>query len=390
MTKTEQVACGILELIGAKQLRVGDKLPTMRDIAHAHEVSVFVASEAARYLEQHGIVEARVGDGTYVTDASPALLRGVQDGLRQAAPVPRVRGITVSAARQPVRTGLVAVLISETSSAFYGGYLRGILRNLERQGYGLLLSLTGPTGDFEDREVRRYMEDPAVRGFIIQTLHKRVVPEYLPELRERKLPVVLVGDQSFAGKTGYDRVSCDTGAGTAALMDYVLSQGHERVLYAEYAAFEPVDNHLRRETYRRVLTERGLEARSPLRLSHLCKADRVEALRDALSGDMRAPTALVCFNDRLALWAVQALRQLGKRIPEDVSVCGFDDREGMDLMNPPLTTVRWPREQAGEEAALVLTEKIAGRIALDDDRHLVLAPELIVRQSCGPAPVGAQ
>ena len=95
---------------------------------------------------------------------------------------------------------------------------------------------------------------------------------------------------------------------------------------------------------------------------------------------------MVCFNDRLALWAVQALRRLGKRIPEDVSVCGFDDREGMDLMNPPLTTVRWPREEAGEEAALVLTEKIAGRIALDDDRHLVLAPELIVRQSCGLAP----
>jgi LacI family transcriptional regulator len=92
-------------------------------------------------------------------------------------------------------------------------------------------------------------------------------------------------------------------------------------------------------------------------------------------------TALFAFNDISAIGAIQALRESGKRIPEDVSVIGFDDIQSASFQNPGLTTVRQPLRQMGVVAAETLLQRITARGKNSYPLEIVVRPELIVRQS---------
>jgi DNA-binding LacI/PurR family transcriptional regulator len=99
-------------------------------------------------------------------------------------------------------------------------------------------------------------------------------------------------------------------------------------------------------------------------------------------------TALVCASDLLALGAVRAVRRVGRAVPRDVSVTGFDDSTFMSLTEPPLTTVRQPIEAMGRAAVDVLAAVIEGAESSTDE--MLFEPELVVRGSTGPrAPSGS-
>jgi len=96
-------------------------------------------------------------------------------------------------------------------------------------------------------------------------------------------------------------------------------------------------------------------------------------------------TALFCFNDIAAIGAIRALKDAGLAVPEDVSVVGFDDIQSAAYSTPSLTTVRQPLFEMGKRGAQVLLQRIAKREA-DYPSEIVMAPELVVRESTGPAP----
>jgi LacI family transcriptional regulator len=95
----------------------------------------------------------------------------------------------------------------------------------------------------------------------------------------------------------------------------------------------------------------------------------------------KAFSALFAFNDISAIGAIQALRNAGKRVPEDVSVVGFDDIQSAAFQNPGLTTVRQPLRQMGVVAAETLLQRITAPLQNNYPREIVVRPELIVRQS---------
>lgn len=95
-------------------------------------------------------------------------------------------------------------------------------------------------------------------------------------------------------------------------------------------------------------------------------------------------TAVFCFNDIAAIGALRALKDAGLRVPEDVSVVGFDDIQSAAFSTPSLTTVRQPLFEMGQQGAKILLDRIANREA-DYASEIVMAPELIVRESTGPA-----
>ena len=97
-------------------------------------------------------------------------------------------------------------------------------------------------------------------------------------------------------------------------------------------------------------------------------------------------TAVFCFNDIAAIGAIRALNDVGLSVPGDVSVVGFDDIQSAAYTTPSLTTVRQPLMEMGERGAQVLLERIADR-EKQVPSEIVMAPELIVRESTGPAPV---
>lgn len=95
-------------------------------------------------------------------------------------------------------------------------------------------------------------------------------------------------------------------------------------------------------------------------------------------------TAVFCFNDIAAIGAIRALKDAGRRVPEDVSVVGFDDIQSAAYSTPSLTTVRQPLFEMGQRGAQILLERIANRSA-PYPAEVVMEPELVVRESTGPA-----
>src|SRR5579864_7868017 len=94
-------------------------------------------------------------------------------------------------------------------------------------------------------------------------------------------------------------------------------------------------------------------------------------------------TALFAYNDMSAIGAIRALQEHGLRVPQDVSVMGFDDIPGAMFQTPSLTTVRQPLNRMGEVAAQTLLERIEGKT---DDSEIAIEPELVVRESTAKAP----
>ena len=96
-------------------------------------------------------------------------------------------------------------------------------------------------------------------------------------------------------------------------------------------------------------------------------------------------TALVCYNDVSAIGAIRALMNHGLRVPEDVSVVGFDDIQSAAFHNPSLTTIRQPLQQMGGVAARILLQRIRGQASFPD--AVPILPELVIREStCPPEP----
>ena len=100
-------------------------------------------------------------------------------------------------------------------------------------------------------------------------------------------------------------------------------------------------------------------------------------------------TAIFCFNDIAAIGAIRALKDSGLSVPGDVSVVGFDDIQSAAYSTPSLTTVRQPLFEMGQRGAQVLLERIADK-EKPFPQQIVMAPELIVRESTGPAPKRAE
>jgi LacI family transcriptional regulator len=92
-------------------------------------------------------------------------------------------------------------------------------------------------------------------------------------------------------------------------------------------------------------------------------------------------SALFAFNDISAMGAIKALRETGKRVPEDVSVIGWDDIQGAAFHNPSLTTVRQPLRQMGVVAAETLLKRITASAGTEYPKEIVLEPELVIRES---------
>ncbi|MCU1490367.1 MAG: HTH-type transcription regulator reg1 [Acidimicrobiaceae bacterium] len=197
-------------------------------------------------------------------------------------------------------------------------------------------------------------------------------------LRERSLPVVVVN--AAVDGLAFPQVCTDDAVAVEQAFGHLTSLGHERI-----GAILGPEGHIpsRRKLAALAQVARrfgladptGLVERAPFSL----EAGHASAVR-LLQRDV---TAIICASDPLALGAIRAVRRQGLRVPEDVSVVGFDDSAFMMCTDPALTTVRQPIEAIGRAAVALLVSQIEGAPAATEE--LLFEPELVVRGSTGPA-----
>jgi len=205
--------------------------------------------------------------------------------------------------------------------------------------------------------------------------------DIVPSLLEFGLPFVLVNGHSDDPRVS--SVDIDHRAAMEALAGGLIAQGHRRIAYLPGRS-QSQSARLRQEGYERALQTANLPLDPDLVIhghySPWSGYDRARQVLEYPAGER--PTALCCGNDQIAFGVLRALHEAGLRIPEDMSVTGFDDMMDAATQNPPLTTVRQPLDAMGQRAAEILLTAI--ETGAPHGVKEVLPTEVIWRSSVAP------
>ncbi len=321
--------------------------------------------------EQAGVSQATAARvlGGYGS-ASPEVRSKVEDAARKLGYVPN----SVARALASGMTHAVGLVVSDIENPFFAAAARGMSDALEDQGHTVLL-----TNSDEDLDRERKAID-ALRARQVDALV--VVPSStvaLPHLSAASAaaPLVLL-DRAVRG-LGVDAVTADNRGGAMLAVEHLIGHGHRRIgLVSDHPTISSSAERI--EGYREALEAVGIEPDPHLiSLAGATKADGYRATRNLLESDQR-PTALFTANNFMTLGAMLALSDMGLRVPDDISLVGFDDLEWTTLVAPPLTVVAQPVSEMGAFAAERVLTRLAG--GGGRPRRFKLDTRLITRASC--------
>jgi LacI family transcriptional regulator len=304
------------------------------------------------------------------SDVSPATRARVEDllqrhGYRRRPPAPGARPV------------LLDLVFNDLDSPWAVEIIRGVEEVTHESGVGTVVSAIHNRAD----AARQWMTNLRARasdGVILVT--SVLEPRLHDELRRLGVPLVVI-DPAGSPASEEPTIGATNWAGGMAATEYLLGLGHRRIGFIEGPS-RLMCSRARLDGYRAALDVAGVPVDGELIVpgdfyheSGFTGCNQLLDLDDP-------PTAVFAASDQMALGAMEALRRRGLRVPEDMSVVGFDDLPEMRWASPPLTTVRQPLSDMG---------KLAARVVLDLARSVVpasprveLATELVVRASTAP------
>ncbi|HEU5109910.1 MAG TPA: LacI family DNA-binding transcriptional regulator [Micromonosporaceae bacterium] len=308
-----------------------------------------------------------------VVNGSTTVAEPIREAVRRA--VQELGYVPNQAARSLVtqRTDSVALILPETANRvfsddqFFPGIIRGVSQELEAADKQLVLMLAGSAASYA--RVERYAMARHVDGVLFASVHGA---DPLPEaLAAMGIPVVCSG-RPF-GDSSVPYVDVDHVGGVAKAVRHLRGAGRRRV--ATIAG--PQDMVAGIDRLNGYRGELGDEQRQIVAVGDFTRESGARAMRQLLAEEPRLDAVFVA-SDLMAHGALRALREAGRRVPDDVAVIGFDDIEMAQYMDPPLTTVHQPIVEIGRRMAGQLLALAAGE---DVPVSIVLPTDLVVRES---------
>lgn len=342
---------------------VGERLPTLEDVARLAGVSRATVS--------------RVING--IRNVDPHLHEVVWNAVGQTGYVPNrlARSLVTR------RTGTVTLVVSDSEShdddpfmgrffadPYFGRVVGGLMSVLRQAGVQLALQMVG-TDEQRTRLVGDLRHGQA-DGCIVLSLPAH---DPLPQmLTDAGVPAVMIGRPAEPVPINYVDLANDTGASLAA--DHLVGRGCQLIGMISGPADVPASND-RISGFRRSMARRG-HGWIPLLSGNFTQESGEQAMRTLLVENPALDGVFVA-NDLMALGALTALREAGRRVPSDVAVVGFDDSSAALAASPALTTVRHPLEDMAAESARLLLSRVDD--ATMRVSSVIYEPTLVIRQS---------
>jgi LacI family transcriptional regulator len=275
----------------------------------------------------------------------------------------------------------IGLVVPDIGNPFFTDIARGAEDMAGARQYAMVLCSTDEDQEKQERYLRLLIQQ-GVDGLLIRPNDEDEEP--LLALRERGLSVVLINRQTE--NRNFCSVVVDGERGSEESVDYLAGLGHKHIAWATWSLKNP-GFATRAKGIAKAAKRWGMDV-STITVQGMNNGSGEIAAEKFLTLEPR-PTAILCANDLLALDALRGLIQRGIRVPEDVSVIGFDDIDFCANARVPLTTVAVPRYQIGSTAAGLLLDEID-----NPEKHahqqVVFQPRLIIRESTGPAPLIAR
>lgn len=305
------------------------------------------------------------------------VLPATRSRIEQAAAALGYVPNTVARTLKTQRSGKILVTVPDIANPFFAQILQGAEDAAQALGYAVLLGDTQHQPEREERYAQMLRRNEA-DGLIV--LGHRLPPTARAIVEQSGPTAPVVNGCEFDPALGIPSVHIDNAAAARAVMEHLYGLGHERIAVVG----GPTDNPLHQQ---RLEGARAAgKAHGRLRSLRVVPGDfSVEsghAAVLALLARTPAPTAIFCFSDQMALGALAACRDRGIRVPDDLSIVGFDDLASSRYLTPALTTIRQPMRDIGACAVNLLLAIIEGR---DVPLQQTLAFSLMLRGStAGP------
>ncbi len=273
---------------------------------------------------------------------------------------------------------LIGLIVFTLKSSIQTGLIDGVQEEIERTNYSLVIGNSHFDKTIE-RKLIQVCQQRQMAGIIVaeSTENNR---EFLRDVHRSGIPVVLTWDK--ADDPMLDCVGIDNYQASREMTTYLLHLGHRRIGFIA-GPFDKITRVRHRfEGYRDALLQAGIPFLPELAIPIFPSAlDGKVAMSQLLSLNPK-PTAVFAASDVLAFGAISAARANNLRVPEDISICGFDDTEFASFCFPSLTTVRVPAQEMGRRAAQVIIGKTNSRE--NQQVKLNLDTEIVIRDSCAP------
>ncbi|KHK96382.1 LacI family transcriptional regulator [Microbacterium mangrovi] len=331
--------------------------PTIRDVAAAAGVSVATVSKA---------VNGRYGVASNTVEK---VMRVVEELGYESS--------LIASSMRSRRSGVIGVLVADFEP-FSTEVLKGVSAGLRDKPYELLAYSAGHAQreGWERRSLSR-LSGTLIDGVIM------VTPSVVGA-QSGDVPIVAI--DPHAGPADLPTVESDSFGGARDAVGYLIELGHTRIGYI--AGRPDLRSSLAREAgYRRALADAGLPADPNLIGAGRYMTDAAREAAATLLARSDRPTAIFAANDLSALAIIAVAGELGLRVPQDLSVVGFDDIPEASQANPPLTTVRQHMQALGGRAVETLVALMDGETV--SETHLRLSTRLVVRGTTAPPAGGS-
>ena len=342
-------------------------------------------------------VAARAGVSTATVSRSLRGGVGVEPATRQkveeAARELRYRPSGVARSLKLRATSTIGLIVTDIENPYFPQIVSAVEDAVRARGYTVLLAdgRRDPERELESLDI---LGEREVDGMIIAST--AVTRRHRERIRELHCPVVIINSESTVAAV--PAVMSDNVMGGRLAAEHVLELGHRAILFIgddedhNSAVQDRIDGARVAVADRAGTAELRFRAVAPSGAADGAVAGGIRAAEELLAESFEE-TAVLCRNDLTAIGVMRGLRAGGRRIPEDISVVGYDGIELAAYVDPPLTTVRQSTEEMARRAVADLLERLGGGhepAAADPDgppgETTMVPVELIVRDSSGPAP----
>lgn len=277
------------------------------------------------------------------------------------------------------RTHLVGVMVSDLHNPFFADVVAGIQEQAARTGYKVLVN-SGNRAAAREADAMETLLQLRADGII---LGSPVLDDEVIGRASREVPIVLVGREAHG--PAVDSVTNDDRAGAEVAVEHCVSLGHRRIAHIDggHGAGAPA----RRHGYEAAMKRLGLgDLVSVVSGTYTEEGGHTGCL--LLLAQKPRPTAIFAANDLAAIGALNAIEESGLKVPDDISLVGYDNTSLAALRHISLTTIHQPRLEMGQLALSTLLERIDQD--REEPRRVVLSPSLVVRASTAPPREGVR
>ena len=343
------------EKILSGEFKAGDKLPSENELAYSYQISRQTVRKALSILENAGYIYAEHGKGTFCSEL----------------------------VHHNGNSKNIAVITTYLSDYIFPRVIQGIDNVLTREGYSIILKNTRNSRSQEAKCLEELLQKD-IDGIIIEPSKSQIYCKHTnlyEKLDEFKIPYVFI-QGCFAQMKNRPHILMDDCGGGYLITKYLIETGHKNIV----GVFKSDDTQgqNRHKGYVKALQEAGI-AYDPDKVVWFYTEDRkvhpYESIRRMVSEGCLMD-GIVCYNDQIAMKVIQALNDEKLKVPDDVSVTGYDNSYMATSSGMRLTTIVHPQEKLGEMAAELLLKLIQSQEEYKEENNILIKPEIVIGNSC--------